>query len=116
MKGRKIKLTTKSGREGSIPPSLKAQAIRTVRFSEVDALGVVWHGHYVDYFEEGRSELGNKFGLTYEDFLREGFKAPVVNLEIEYKQPLFVGEIFCVDTHLLWTEAVRFDYLYSISR
>ena len=29
-----------------------------VRFSEVDAMGVVWHGNYLKYFEDGREKLG----------------------------------------------------------
>ena len=25
-----------------------------IRFSEIDPLGIVWHGHYVKYMEDGR--------------------------------------------------------------
>jgi acyl-CoA thioester hydrolase len=98
------------------PHSLEAKAVRTVRFQEVDPMGVVWHGHYVDFFEDGRCELAKNYGLTYNDFYREGFKAPVVNLEIEYKLPLFLGETFHIETNLIWTEAVRFDHFYVIKR
>ena len=28
-----------------------------VRFSEVDSMQIVWHGHYVKYMEEGREDL-----------------------------------------------------------
>jgi acyl-CoA thioester hydrolase len=34
-----------------------------VRFNEVDALHIVWHGHYVNYFEEGRRALGRRLGI-----------------------------------------------------
>ena len=30
----------------------------TVRFSEVDAMQVVWHGEYIRYFEDGRESFG----------------------------------------------------------
>ena len=33
-----------------------------IRFSEVDSLHVVWHGHYVKYFEDGREAFGKDFG------------------------------------------------------
>lgn len=36
-----------------------------VRFDEVDSLGIVWHGHYVKYLEDGREAWGRKYGLTY---------------------------------------------------
>ncbi len=38
-----------------------------VRFNEADPLGIVWHGHYVRYFEDGREAFGNKYGLRYLD-------------------------------------------------
>ena len=34
-----------------------------IRFSEVDSMGVVWHGHYVKYFEDAREAFGAKYGL-----------------------------------------------------
>ena len=38
-----------------------------IRFSEVDSLRVVWHGHYVKFFEDGRETFGKEFGLGYLD-------------------------------------------------
>ncbi len=29
-----------------------------VRFNEADPLGIVWHGHYIRYFEDGREDFG----------------------------------------------------------
>ena len=29
-----------------------------IRFSEVDSMGVVWHGNYAKYFEDAREEFG----------------------------------------------------------
>ena len=36
-----------------------------VRFPEVDSYGVVWHGHYVQYFEVARNALCAAFGKLY---------------------------------------------------
>ena len=38
-----------------------------IRFSEVDSLRVVWHGHYIKFFEDGREAFGREHGLTYLD-------------------------------------------------
>ena len=38
-----------------------------VRFNEADPLGIVWHGHYIRYFEDGREDFGKKYGLAYLD-------------------------------------------------
>ena len=29
-----------------------------VRFTETDPLGIVWHGNYIQYFEDGREAFG----------------------------------------------------------
>ena len=34
-----------------------------VRFCEVDLYQVVWHGHYLSWFEVARNELASRFGL-----------------------------------------------------
>ena len=37
-----------------------------VRFYEIDAYGVAWHGHYVGWFEVGRNELTERFDRSEE--------------------------------------------------
>ena len=34
-----------------------------VRFSEVDAIRMVWHGNYVRYMEDAREAFGREYGL-----------------------------------------------------
>ena len=51
-----------------------------VRFDEVDALGIVWHGNYVKYLEDGREAWGRKYGIPYMTIYREvksGLQAPI---------------------------------------
>lgn len=79
-------------------------------------MGVVWHGRYTEYFEDGRCAVGGAYGLDYEDFFREEIKAPIVNLEVEYRHPLVLGDVFRIETSLLWTEAVRLNYEYVLRR
>ena len=57
----------------------------TVRFSEVDAMQVVWHGEYIRYFEDGRESFGKHYdGLKYMDIFNSGFLAPMVELNCQY--------------------------------
>jgi len=48
-----------------------------VRFNDADPLGIVWHGNYVSYFEDGRESFGRKHGLTYLDVHQHGFSTPL---------------------------------------
>ena len=38
-----------------------------IRFVETDPLGIVWHGNYIQYFEDGRESFGRHHGISYLD-------------------------------------------------
>ena len=44
---------------------LQAEIEMVVPFFDVDMMEVVWHGHYVKYFEEARCALLDKLGHNY---------------------------------------------------
>ena len=64
----------------------------TVRFCEVDAYGVAWHGHYLAWMEVGRNALAGGFGLSAADISEAGYMAPVIQLEVKYRKPARFGE------------------------
>lgn len=69
-------------------PVLSAEKIIDIRFSEVDSMSIVWHGSYVQYFEDAREEFGRKYQLEYLRIYDHGYYAPLVELKLNYKQPL----------------------------
>ncbi len=81
-----------------------------VRFNEVDAYRVAWHGHYVAWMEVGRSELAGLFGLDAEQLAAEGYLAPVITLELQYKRPLRYGEEARVQTTLKPTGTATLEF------
>ena len=46
-------------------PKLSEVIPINIRFHEVDSLRIVWHGHYLKYFEDGREAFGRKYGIGY---------------------------------------------------
>ena len=62
-----------------------------IRFSEVDLMGVVWHGAYPAYLEDAREAFGAKYGLSYARYMEEYIFAPIVELNIRYRRPLRYG-------------------------
>lgn len=87
-----------------------------VRFSEVDAMQVVWHGEYVRYFEDGRQAFGREYGFDYNDFFDNGFTTPIVELNVQYKRPLTFGEEAIVETRYIATEAAKIVFDYTVYR
>ena len=63
-----------------------------VRFSDTDAMAVVWHGNYIKYFEDAREFFGQKFGLEYLEMYHNGYFTPIVRSEIDHKAPIQYGE------------------------
>jgi acyl-CoA thioester hydrolase len=72
-------------------PLLQSSLRFRIRFSEIDAMRVVWHGAYAKYFEDAREQFGKDFGLDYLLIEKNGFYAPIVDLSFQYKQPLRYG-------------------------
>jgi len=85
-----------------------------VRFNEADPLGIVWHGHYLRYFEDGREAFGKKYGASYLDFFRAGIVVPVVSVNCDYKKPLRYGDSVIVETTFLPTPAAKLKFNYRI--
>ncbi len=87
-----------------------------VRFQEVDSLKIVWHGHYVSYFEDARVAFGQHYGLGYSDFLNAGLIVPIVQMSIDYLAPAKHGDQLEVTARLFWSEAAKIEFGYNILR
>ena len=91
---------------------LKAEKKVQVRFSEVDSMGIVWHGAYPLYFEDAREEFGSLYHLEYLRMYEFGFYAPLVELTFNYKRPIKHRDIINVVITYKDTDAAKilFDY------
>jgi acyl-CoA thioester hydrolase len=92
------------------PEPLSIVVERQVRFEEVDAIGIVWHGRYPSYFEDARVALGAKYGLGYMDFYAQEVIAPIKQMHVEYHQPLRFGEQFTIEGLWHWSPAARLNF------
>lgn len=86
-----------------------------IRFSEVDSLRVVWHGHYVKFFEDGREAFGRQYALSYMDvYNNDGLAVPIVDLQIQYKRPLEYDDTAIIETTFINTAAAKIIFEYKI--
>lgn len=96
------------------PQPLRFHVKRRVRFEEVDALGIVWHGRYPSYFEDARTALGEHYGIGYLDLFSNGILAPIKKLHLDYHRPLTFPEEFSIEGILHWSDAARINYEFII--
>lgn len=87
-----------------------------VRFNEVDSWGIVWHGHYIAWFEVGRSALLSKFQLSPQDFTRLGYIAPVIDLKCSYKEPARLGDEIILRTTVLKPTKAALTFQFEVLR
>ena len=63
-----------------------------------DHAGVMWHGTYFDWLEEGRINALSKAGINYVDLTKNGFELPLIDTSIKYISPLFLGDNITIET------------------
>ena len=85
-----------------------------VRFNETDSLGIVWHGNYITYFEDGREDFGIKTGISYLDIKANGFATPIVESFCQHKLPLKYGDTMMIETVFEDTLAAKMIFSYTI--
>ena len=93
---------------------LTSDLIVPVRFSETDAMGVIWHGNYLKFFEDAREIFGKEHGMEYLDFYNNGFYTPIVQSNIDYKSPVYYGESINVKIKLSFNNAAKLIFQYEI--
>ena len=96
------------------PAPLRMTVNRTVRFEEVDPLGIVWHGRYTSYFEDARVALGDKYGIGYMQFYNQGVAAPIKKMHFDYHLPLRYRDKMTIEAIWHWSEAARMNFEFII--
>lgn len=94
---------------------LKTTVPLKIRFSEVDSMRIVWHGHYALFFEDAREAFGKEYGLGYMDIYGAGFFAPLVELSAKYKKPITYDMTPEVTITYRPTEAAKIVFDYEIT-
>ena len=91
---------------------LRAEIELVVPFFDVDMMEVVWHGHYVKYFEEARCALLDKLGHNYRQMRDAGYAWPVIDLQLRYIRGAQFGQRIRVRADLVeWENRLKINYL-----
>ncbi len=87
-----------------------------VRFSEVDSLGMVWHGNYIHYFEVAREAFGKKYGLDYTSLINAKLVVPVVEAQVFYHSPGRLDDRLEITAYFIYHESSKLEMYYEICR
>jgi acyl-CoA thioester hydrolase len=87
-----------------------------VRDYECDMQGIVNNSVYQNYLEHTRHEFLLARGVDFAELTRQKINLVVLRAELDYKAPLVSGDEFYVDTLVVQSSRVRFDFLQNIYR
>jgi len=92
--------------------SLTAEAEIEVPFFDMDPMHVVWHGHYVKYFEQARCALLRRIDYDYPAMQASGYLWPVVELHVKYVDVARYGQrLFAQATLIEYENRLKIGYL-----
>jgi acyl-CoA thioester hydrolase len=89
---------------------------RRVRYRECDPMGVAYHTHFLDYFEEARTEALREAGLAYKALEASGVIMPVVEASVRYLGPAHYDDLLEIETVIEGPPRARVPIGYSVRR
>ncbi len=69
-----------------------------VHYALTDQMGVVYHGHYAQFYEIGRTEALRSLGLTYKEVEAMGVIMPVTEIHSRFLRPALYDDLITVIT------------------
>ena len=74
-----------------------------------DHAGVMWHGSYFNFLEEGRIDALNKVGISYSILSKEGYEIPLISAQIKYKIAFKHGEKILLKSQFNLVNKIRLN-------
>lgn len=91
---------------------LQAEVEMLVPFFDVDSMDVVWHGHYVKYFEVARCALLERIGHNYQQMRDAGYAWPIIDVQLRYMRGARFNQRIMVRADLVeWENRLKINYL-----
>jgi acyl-CoA thioester hydrolase len=71
-----------------------------IHYALTDQMGVVYYGHYAQFYEIGRTEAIRQIGYTYKEIEALGIIMPVVEIHSKFLRPAKYDDLITVKTTL----------------
>ena len=76
------------------------QYYQTIYVADTDMAGVVYHANYIRFLEAARVDMLSNYGYPYHQLHQENIALAPIDLSIQYKAPLRLGDTCRVETSL----------------
>ena len=99
------------GLKSALPPWVSELTLQP-RYSETDAMGIVYYANYLIYFEVARTTALAELGHPYWEMEKQGWLIPVLSAHCDYHRPARYGDTLRLRTRRSrpGRARIRFDY------
>lgn len=86
----------------------------SVKYTEIDSMGIVHHSRYPKWFEAGRNDFLKSAGLPGSTLNALGLYLPLTEMNCKYKSPARFGDDITIITSLIYASCVKVKFGYTI--
>ena len=86
------------------------------RYAETDRMGVVYHAHYLNYFEVARTDMLRALGVAYRDMEEGGHYLVVVDVHVRYMAPARYDHVLEATATVQRVRPTRIDFHQTVRR
>ncbi len=86
----------------------------SLRYSDSDQMGVVYHANYFTFFELGRTGMLKEYGVDYYKVEEKGFIFPVRDVDCTYLKSIKLGEKIYVESKIFKISKVKISFEHEI--
>ena len=87
-----------------------------IYLEDTDAQGIVYYANYLRYFERGRSEFLESFGIPMNQVADPEARLVVYQANIQFRKPVFLGDRIQVFTSMIRESDYRLSFRQKIRR
>ncbi len=87
-----------------------------VRYADTDQMGFVYHGKFLEYFEQARADLLRNHGLPYIEVEKQGVYLPVLEAAARYRRPGYYDDLLDVEARMTEIPSTRIRIEYRVFR
>jgi acyl-CoA thioester hydrolase len=69
-----------------------------IHYALTDQMGIVYYGHYAQFYEIGRTEAIRQIGFTYKETEAMGIIMPVVEMSSRFLRPATYDDLIIIKT------------------
>ena len=89
--------------------------LRKAQFYETDGMGIIYHGNYIHWMEEARTDLMDQIGWSYRRAVEAGIDIALTDISCRYLTMTRFGETMAIETAITRLTPARMELSYRMT-